>query len=440
MLNRLKQFTASGSLFSLQVFQLLRYGTFILAGVGFTKLGLSAGQIGRFETVLLLSGMLSFFWVSGIINALLSVYPKYNEEEKRTSLFNTFLLLTGLSLAAAAVLYIFKAPILGLIDKDGDRAYFQLALIYIICNCPSFINEYILFLNNKKWELLCYGISTVILTLAFTVIPVAFGYGVEYAIYGIITVAILKLLFSLVLLGIFGKFKLDTAILLKGITLALPLMLSIFVSGSAEYIDGIIVKARFDNVGFAVYRYGAKELPILLIIANTFSTAMIPALAANLGEGIQQLKQRSTQLMHLFFPLSMVLMLASPYLYQYAFNDNFMYSAFIFNIYLLLIIPRVLFPQTILTATQHSKWLVASSILEIIINVGLSLYLSTVMGLAGIAFGTFIAYLIDKLFLMAVSYKVLGIKPQQYINLPIFAFYNILLVAAFGLGYWILVG
>lgn len=440
MLNRIKQFTASGSLFSLQVFQLLRYGTFILAGIGFTKLGLSPGQIGRFETVLLLSGMLSFFWVSGIINALLSVYPKYNEEDKRISLFNTFILLCGLSLVAAAALYIFKGGILSLIDKDGDRAFYKLAICYLICNCPSFINEYILFLNNKKWELLCYGIGTLLLTLAFTILPIAFGYGIEYAVYGIITVAILKLIFSVLLLGIYGKLQLDTTILMKGLSLSLPLMLSLFVSGSAEYIDGIIVKARFDNVGFAVYRYGAKELPVLLIIANTFSTAMIPALAANLSDGLSQLKERSTKLMHFFFPLSMALMLASPYLYKYAFNDSFLYSAFIFNIYLLLIIPRVLFPQTILTATQHSKWLVASSVLEIVINVLLSLYLSTIMGLAGIAFGTFIAYLFDKLFLMAVAYTVLRIKPVQYINLSIFAFYNILLIAAFGLGYWLLVG
>lgn len=440
MLNRIKQFTASGSLLSLQLFQLLRYGTFVLVGVGFAKLQLSPGQIGRFETILLISGMLSFFWVSGIIQALLSAYPKYNHEDKRLALFNTFLLLCGLSAVSALGLYIFTDLLLQLIDKRGDNSFAALAILYLIFNCPSFINEYILFLHNKRSELIVYAISTLLLTLAFTIIPVAFGYPVVYAVYGIIGIAILKLIFSFVLLGIFGKYKIDIPILTKGLRLALPLMLSLFVSGSAEYIDGLIVKARFDDVGFAIYRYGAKELPILLIIANTFSTAMLPVLAGNLSQGLGELKQRSARLMHLLFPLTIVLMIASPYIYQYAFNDSFMYSAFIFNIYLLLIVPRMVFPQTILTATQHSTYLVISSVLEIIINVSLSLYLSSLIGMPGIALGTVIAYIFDKLFLMAVVRFVLKINPQQYIALVPFTFYNILTIIAFALGYWLLVG
>lgn len=440
MLNRIKQFTNPSALVSLQVFQLLRYGTFILAGIGFTKTGLSPGQIGAFETVLLISGLVSFFWVSGIIQSLLSVYPKYNDEEKRLALFNTFMLLCGLSAAAGAVVYIFSGNLLTLIDKGGDNPFFKLSVLYLLFNCPAFINEYILFLNNKNKELLAYGVATLLLTLAFTIIPAAYGYPVIYAVYGIIAVAIFKLLVSFTLLGIYGRYQLSLPILINGFKLALPLMLSLFVSGSAEYIDGIIVKARFDNVGFAVYRYGAKELPVLLIIANTFSAAMLPALAENLNNGLAQLKERSTRLMHLFFPLTIVLMLTSPYIYQYAFNDSFMYSAFIFNIYLLLIIPRVLFPQTILTATQHSKWLVISSVLEISINISLSLYLSTVMGLAGIAVGTLVAYLFDKMFLIIVVRYVLNINPQQYIAFVPFIFYNILTLIAFALGYWLLVG
>lgn len=440
MLNRIKDFIKPGPLLSLQVFQLLRYSTFILAGVGFAKLQLSPGQIGRFETVLLISGMVSFFWVSGIIQALLSAYTKYNEEEKRLALFNTFLLLCGLSAVAALGLYLFTDHLLTIIDKNGDNSFAKLSILYLLFNCPAFINEYILFLHNKRKELLAYAISTLLLTLVFTVIPVAFGYPIIYAVYGIIAVAVLKLLLSFTLLGIYGRFKIDLLILMNGLHLALPLMLSLFVSGSAEYIDGIIVKAKFDDVGFAIYRYGAKELPIAIIIANTFSMGMIPVLAGNLTEGLTELKQRSARLMHFFFPLTMVLMVASPYIYQYAFNDSFMYSAFIFNIYLLLIIPRVLFPQTILTATQHSRWLVISAVLEITINVSLSLCLSSVMGMAGIAVGSFIAYMFDKLFLMAVVRHELKVSPQQYIAFVPFIFYNILTLVAFALGYWLLVG
>ena len=103
---------------------------------------------------------------------------------------------------------------------------------------------------------------------------------------------------------------------------------------------------------------------------------MIPAIAHNLDEGLKELKEKSGKLMHLFFPLTIMLLLVSPYIYRYRFSENFVYSAQIFNIYLLLIISRVLFPQTILTGMGKNKYLLVSAILEIIINVSLSLYLA----------------------------------------------------------------
>jgi O-antigen/teichoic acid export membrane protein len=188
---------------------------------------------------------------------------------------------------------------------------------------------------------------------------------------------------------------------------------------------------------FAVYRYGAKELPVLLIVANTFSTAMIPVIAADVDKGLAELKRKSTKLMHVFFPLTIVLVIVSPVLYRYVFNESFVYSAVIFNIYLLLAIPRVLFPQTVLTGLQHTRYLLVSSVLEIVINVSLSIYLAGKFGLPGIAAGTFVAYLFDKLFLIAVANWVYGIKPGRYINIVSFLGYSLLTFAAFGLGFYL---
>ena len=95
---------------------------------------------------------------------------------------------------------------------------------------------------------------------------------VEYAMAGLILVALIKLIAVIALLNRYAVFKINKQLLGECLMLSAPLIASIFVSGSAEYIDGIIVKAKFDNVFFSIYRYGAKELPVLLIVANTLST------------------------------------------------------------------------------------------------------------------------------------------------------------------------
>ena len=261
---------------------------------------------------------------------------------------------------------------------------------------------------------------------------------VQYSMYGLIVVAAMKLVLSLVLLIKYATLKVNLNLQVTSLKLSAPLIASIFVSGSAEYVDGVIVKSKFDNVFFAIYRYGAKELPVLLIIANTFSTAMIPAIAANLEDGLMELKAKSARMMHFFFPVSIALMMVSPYIYRYGFNESFTYSAVIFNIYLLLIIPRVLFPQTILTGMQQTNFLLISSILEIIINVSLSIYLAGKIGLAGIAVGTFVAYLFDKVFLVLVNYFFFGINPIKYVQLIPYFVYTVLTFVSFFFSYWLM--
>lgn len=441
MLDKLTSVTQRASLSnlsSLQLFQLIRYATFIFIGIGFAKLQVSLSDIGTFETFILISGMVSFFWVSGMINTMLSIYPRKNEQERRELLFGTFMSLALFSFVAAGLLFTFSQNLLSSLDKKEDGSVIRLAVIYLLLNGPSFISEYILFLNEKRKEIIYYALFSSVATLTAALVPAMLNYGVEYSLYGMIIVAAFKFILTLFLLNRFAVFTFDWKTQIENLKLSLPLLLSIFVGGSAEYIDSVIVKSKFNDVSFAVFRYGARELPVLLILANTLSMAMVPAIAKNLDEGLVELKKKSTQLMHLLFPFSILLMLSSRYVYEYVFSESFIYSSLIFNIYLLLIIPRVLFPQTILTGMQKTKFLLLSSVMEIALNVSLSIWLAGKFGLPGIAFGTLLAYLFDKIFLIAVNSAVNKIPLSRYLNIRLFCIYSITACIAFIFSYYLM--
>lgn len=430
-----KRITSLSGTGSLQLFQLVRYATFIFIGIGLVKLGLVQSEIGSFETFLLISGMFTFFWVSGIVNSMLAVYPNKTEEERRKLLFNTFISLAGFSVVASLLLVLLSKNVLSFLHKTETEQTILFAAVYLLLNSPSFLVEYILFLNEKKKAILYYAVFISLLTLLIVLLPAAFQLGIAYSVAGLLIVALLKIIVLCVLLKKYSTVDFNLSSVLENLRLSLPLMLSIFVSGSSEYIDGIIVKSKFDNMFFAIYRYGAKELPVLLIVANTFSTAMIPAVSKNLQEGLAEIKTRSTQMMHLFFPLTLALMIFSPLIYRLVFSDSFSYSAIIFNIYLLLIIPRVLFPQTILTGIQQPKFLLVSSLMEITINVSVSIYLANKIGLPGVAAGTFIAYCFDKIFLILVNRFVYKIELSSYVRLLPFVGYSILTLLVFAFSY-----
>ena len=258
---------------SLQVFQLLRYSAFVIIGIGFAKLQLSQTEIGRFETFIMVSGLVSFFWVSGIINSMLAVYPNKNEQEQKTILLSTFLSLGLFSLLAGTFLFGFSQNLLAFLNKQGSGPLISLSAIYLLLSGPSFIAEYVLFLNDKKRAIIIYSIVSAVLTVAGALLPVIIKGNTEFAMYGLVSLSFFRLVFTVILLKKFATLKPDLGMLARtmaeNLKLSAPLIASIFVSGSAEYIDGLIVKSKFEDNFFAVYRYGAKELPVLLIIANT---------------------------------------------------------------------------------------------------------------------------------------------------------------------------
>lgn len=435
------------TLSGLQLFQLMRYGAFVLLGIVFAQMGLSPELIASFETFILFSGLFSFFWVSGLVNTLMTLFPKAGEKEQPSLLFQFFVTLSVLGLLVGSLLGSLGTlfPNLFEVLRLGDFSASQSAWLiggYVAISAPTFLIEYILFLHKREKAIIFYAFLSSSLML-ITVFAAAYfstqnvGLFSAYFLNAMFGVASIRYVILSGLLGKYTELKIDRKTILRILTIATPVLLSILLSGSSEYIDGIIIKWKLTDLDFSIYRYGAKELPILLIMANTFSVAMVAVIASNRDEGITQLRFRSTRMMHFFFPMTILLMLVSLPLYKLVFTNAFADSAFIFNIYLLLIIPRLLFPQTILTAMQHTKYLFYSAVIEITINVVLSLILLYYIGLPGIALGTFMAACIDKCFLMYIAANRFAISPDTYINFNWYTVYSIITVLAFMAAHWV---
>ena len=86
---------------------------------------------------------------------------------------------------------------------------------------------------------------------------------------------------------------------------------------------------------------------------------------------------------------------------------------------------------SLIYARQHNFVLVWSAIIEVLINIGLSLYLVNFYGLEGIAFATVIAYFINKMILIAYNYWTFDIPLSDYLNIPAFVFWTFGLLICF---------
>lgn len=425
----------------LQAVQLLRFITFLIISIVFTKSHLTRPQIGNWELFLFISSLLSFFWVTGIIQSLLTLYNRNRtfrddgEKEGRKSpeIFNAFLLISIFSL----LVFILGIPIKLMLESSQARPeipYSNLLLLYILLSNPVTLVEYIYLLNKRPHRILQYGIYTYSAQLILVLAPVLAGFDEKSAILGLFTITGVRWVWLIILLRRYTLIKVSYDFIREHLRVGMPLILTFLISGSAQYIDGIIISARYADPGvFAMYRYGAKEFPLVLLLANGLSNALLPLFSTREGmrEALVTLRKRSDRLIKYLFPVSIVTMFVARWVYPRLFTPEFQRSADVFMIYLLLTIPRLVFPQTIIIGRRKTKVTLYAAAVEIAVNIPLSLFLIKPYGVVGVALATFIVYFLEKLFLIWYVWKKMKIRPQEYIPLTSWLIFSALLIALF---------
>jgi O-antigen/teichoic acid export membrane protein len=417
---------------ALQVFQLMRYSTLLLIGIMLSKSGLGRTNIGHYETFLLIAGAFTFFWVNGFLKVMMPMSAEKDDKWKKELIFNTFVLLMLFSVVASVLVYFLSTPFSTLLLNGNEVPLPLLLSAYILFNSPAMLIEYIYLMNNKPGRILTYGIIVFAFQLLAVGVPPILGYGLDIVIKGLIAATLLKFIWLLLMLTRFSTARFNKPLLKQYISLGAPLVLSTLLSSAATYIDGFIITSNFSPDEFAVFQYGARELPIALLLANSLSMAMLPRFAkADIASPLAELRSEVYRLHWYLYPISIVLILSSHWFFPVVFNTQFQESASIFNIYLLLVISRVLIPQTMLIAKKMNAVIVKASMFELIVNVTTSIILVKIIGLQGIAWGTFIAFLFEKVYLVINCRKKLNIKVAEYLPLKIYIISSLLLIFAF---------
>ena len=425
---------------ALQLFQLMRFMTTLVIGILLAKVfHLSTGEIALYEMLLFLGSFFSFFWTSAGIKSLLSLYPKVGLASAEL-IFNLALLLLLLGIITGSILYFGQNWIVRHFTSFQRVDHIGLISLILIASSPAALTEYVYLLEKKESLLITYGLVTYGLQLSILLTALYFQTGVEGIFKGLLLWSIIRLCWFLILLSRTflqskqKKKRLRISLKFQKMLLWLifPLSLHMLVGGGMEYIDGFIVSGYFDEEGvFAVFRYGAREFPLVLILTSALTATLIPAAVLDQEGTAQNLKAETDRLSLMLYPASMVLMLLSSWLFPLVYNENFAASAPVFNIYLLVISSRILLPQVFIYARQDNYVLVISALAEVALNLVLSLYLVRDYGLEGIAFATVIAYMINKLILIAYTQFQLGVPVTAYVNVRRYLFFNALLMACF---------
>jgi O-antigen/teichoic acid export membrane protein len=420
----------------MQLFQLMKAVIFFIISIVLTK-RLTSYEIGQFEGFMFIAGLMTFFWVTGILQSLLPLYNRNktyrkigdNGPDKSPEIFNAFLLLCFFSLLLFILGHSFK-NYFSVFHNKGNVPYINLLLLYILLSSPVCLIEYIYLLNNRSYRIFQYGLYTFSAQLILIITPVLLGKDIIWTLYGLIVVTVGRWVWLIILLRRYTQMKVSWEFIKEHLYLGTPLIITTLISGSAQYIDGFIVSTVFrDPAMFAWFRYGAKEFPLVLMLANGLGSAMLSEFSTRekMKESLETIKEKSKRLMHLLFPSTALIMLFARWGYPIVFNEEFHRSSGIFLVYSLMIIPRLVFPQTILIGRKKTQITLIAALLELAINIPLSLLMiKWNYGLVGVALASFIAYLVNNAFLVIYLWVKMKIKPAEYIPVRIYAIYSVL--------------
>jgi len=148
-------------------------------------------------------------------------------------------------------------------------------------------------------------------------------------------------------------------------------------------------------------------------------------------ESMRELKRETAGLMHIVFPFSIALILSSHFIYPLFFSTAFAQSASVFNIYLLLAIARVCFPQTLVMALGRNDLIFKTALIELPVNIVCSLGLLFVAGIEGVAWGTVIAFSTEKVILYVRLRRETPFRLIDFHPVKLWLIYSCILLGAY---------
>lgn len=416
----------------LQFFQLSRHFSVLFYAFFLPFLGFSKAEIGSFELLQIMAFSFSFFWVSGLIQGLMIVYPSLPVEQKNNMLYSAFLFFVLISFISLIIL-------LGCIQlKFPGFQYFSqvpflvIFLIYYLVNTPGQLIEYILFLkDNYKW-LKIFCLISFPLQIVFFAVPMLIYNDLFWGIVGLLLWSVIRIIF-IICVYYFKHFTLDKKLIIKWIEYSIPLLFSALVGGLASVINAALVQYHFigNTAVFAIYRYGARELPFVNGLFEGLGIGIIPALVKNLKDGLDQLKNNTRFLIHLVFPISILLMFFVNIWFPLLFSALFQESIPIFKIFLFLVILRIIPTNAVINALGNSKTLAFIGLLELLVHICCSIIGLKWFGLIGIAYATCVAYFFEKLAGLVFLWWSNKIFIYHLIPLGWWLFYSLLLIGSY---------
>lgn len=198
------------------------------------------------------------------------------------------------------------------------------------------------------------------------------------------------------------------------------------------FTDTLLTFIQFPIEEFGYFRLAARELPFVILFVFIASNEILKRISIeNKKSPLAELRSEIYRLVFRFFSIAILFVLTIHPILTSVLGAQFNTTASIANFYILLIIPNLLIPELILYSFGHFRMLFKAKIAQITLNILLSFWLCSLIGITGIPMGTLFSLLIGKLYCIFTVKKQLKISLNEYFPIKQYSIFSLVLLIVF---------
>lgn len=346
----------------------------------------------------------------GFPESVFYYFERIGGSAKRAFAIQTSAILLGTGLLAGIFILLvgYFAPSLLAEWEAGSVTQVQhllpfMALVALL-EIPTWPVTNILLALDRQKESAWYEMLTSVLTFTLLVGPLAMGYGLDIAVYGLLAYAVIRFIGSWIWMRLVlpeGSISDGEITVKRQVNFSLPLGFSSLVNKINRYVDKFVVSILLPATAYAEYTIGAQEVPIIRVIPFAVGSVLISRYVS------LQMESKKEELLELWYkgvekvsllvvPLTILSIIIAPDLISLiAESEGTDYSNAVlpFQIYNLIVLIRVTHYGSILQAFGDTKGILYVSLNLVVANIILSIPFTMMWGINGTALSTLVANL-----------------------------------------------
>jgi O-antigen/teichoic acid export membrane protein len=410
---------------------LLTVGSLFAQGTAIVTLSLLARlvpkvQLATYQQLALLYGIISPLLLGGIPTGLLFFLPKApTDAERRDWIGQAYRVLGTFGLASMLLVIVLRGPAAELMSNPRLAPALLLYSPYLLTVFIASATPYALIAARRPVAAAVVnavgGATTLVAVVAAALIrpdaqALAVGLSCGGSVWAIVSVGVVAR--TLGVRG--GERRTGDASWRALLRFGGPLALAGVAAQIGYQIDRVVVASNFRPAQFAVYALGAAEVPLSLLVQQSTTSVLVPALATMWREGdvpgmIRLWREATRKTTLLIAPLFAFLMISAPDVIRLLFGPSYDGSVPVFRIYLLLMPLRIVTWGIMMVALGRTRvgWPVA--VIMVVGNLGIALSLVGPLGLQGPAFAAPITTFLSAVYYLLWTRSALGVRIRDII-------------------------